>query len=187
MIEPQDLANGVRIELNDDVWTVVEFERVKPGKGGSFVRTKLKSIRTGRVLERTFKGTEKIPLAQIEYRKMQYVYRDGQDFVFMDMQTYEQITFTPELVGDNDNYLKEGNEIGVTWWRDKPAGLDMPMKVDLKVIDTFPGEKGNTVSQAMKPATLETGYVVQVPLFINVGDVVRVDTRDGKYEERVSS
>jgi elongation factor P len=183
-ITPQDLSNGVRIEMNDDIWTVVEFQHVKPGKGGAFVRTKLKSLTAGRVVDKTFKGTEKIKEADVEYRKMQLSYRDGEDFVFMDMESYDQTHFTPETVGDGVNYLKEGEEIGVLWWRGKPTGIDLPAKVDLKVVETMPGEKGNTVSQATKPATVETGYILQVPLFINEGDTIRIDTRDGKYEER---
>jgi elongation factor P len=184
-ITPQDLANGVRIEMSNDVWTVVDFQHVKPGKGGAFVRSKLKSITTGRVVDKTFKGTEKIEQANVEYRKMQYLYREGQDFVFMDLDSYDQNKLTHELVGAAANYLLESDEIGVIWWNGNPIGLDMPAKAVLKIIETMPGEKGNTVNNAMKPATVETGLVVQVPMFINPGDKIRVDTRDGKYEERV--
>ena len=148
------------------------------------MRTKLKSLSTGRVVERTFKGTERIPQAEVEYRNMQYVYREGEDFVFMDLGTYEQSTIPHDVLGDAPNYLKEGDEVSSLWWNGKPIGVDIPAKVELKIVETMPGVKGDTVTQATKPAVLETGYEVQVPLFINSGEVIRVDTRTGKYVER---
>ncbi len=185
LIIPQELSNGKRIEYNNDVFTVVDFQHVKPGKGGSFVRTKLKSLTTGRVLDNTFKGTEKIQLADVEYRKMQFSYREADDCVFMDLDSYEQITMPQDVLGDAVDYIKEGEEVTTIWWKSRPISMDIPAKVDLVVTDTIPGEKGNTVNNAMKPATMETGVVVQVPMFINVGDKIRIDTRDGSYESRV--
>jgi len=185
MITPQDLSNGKRIEFNNDVFTVVEFQHVKPGKGGSFVRTKLKSMTSGRVLDNTFKGTERIQLADVEYRKMQFSYREGEDCVFMDMDSYEQITMPHDVLGDAIDYIKEGEEVTTIWWKGRPINMDLPPKVDLKVVETMPAERGNTVNNALKAATVETGLVVQVPMFINIGDAIRINTRDGSYESRV--
>jgi len=185
IIIPTELSNGKRIEFNNDVYTIIEFQHVKPGKGGAFVRTKMKSLTNGRVLDNTFKGTEKITLADVEYRKMQFSYREGEDCVFMDMESYEQITMPHDVLGDAVDYIKEGEEVTTIWWKGRPINMDIPAKVDLVVTETMPGEKGNTVNNALKPATVETGLVVMVPMFINVGDKIRIDSRDGTYESRV--
>jgi elongation factor P len=157
---------------------------VKPGKGGAFVRTKLKNYRTGAVLERTFRADEKVPLAVIDKREMQYLYRDGNDFVFMDGESYEQIHVPTTELGGAVNYLKEGDSVVLPTYQEQVVGVDLPAAVELKVTETEPGIQGDRVSGARKPATLETGLVVQVPLFVEVGDTLKIDTRSGEYLTR---
>ncbi len=184
MISTNDFFTGLTIELDGEVYTVVEFMHVKPGKGSAFVRSKLKNVKTGYVVERTFRAGEKLPRARIEYREMQYLYSSGEDNFFMDTSTYEQISLSDERLGDGKKYLKENMLIGVLEYEGEPIGVELPNFVELAVVQTDPGLRGDTATGGSKPATLETGAVVQVPLFVNVGDVIRVDTRTGQYLER---
>ena len=176
MISVNDLRPGLTIELEGGVWQVVEFLHVKPGKGAAFVRTKLKNVQTAVVLERTFRAGERVEQAHVENRSMQFLYKSGTDYVVMDLENFEQISLTEETLGNAVKFLKENMEIDVQLYQGQPIGIDLPNTVELKVIQTDPGLKGDTASGGTKPATLETGAVVQVPLFINEGDVLRVDT-----------
>ncbi|MGI6361899.1 MAG: elongation factor P [Bacillota bacterium] len=184
MISSNDFKTGVSIEIDGDAYQVVEFQHVKPGKGAAFVRSKLKNARTGAVIERTFQAGEKIPKAHLDRREMQYLYHDGESYVVMDMETYDQINLSEEQIGDGKNYLKENMILMVLFFKDKIIGVDMPGQVELEVVETEPGIKGDTASGGNKPATLETGYVLRVPFFINVGDVLRINTKTGEYLER---
>jgi elongation factor P len=183
-ISTNDLKNGMALDLPEGLMTVVEFQHVKPGKGGAFVRTKLKNYRTGAVLDRTFRADEKVPLAVIDKREMQFLYREADDYVFMDNETYDQLQVSRPAVGDAANYLKEGDTAVLPMYKDEVVGIDLPAAVELDVTETEPGIQGDRVSGARKPATLETGLIVQVPLFVNVGDRVKVDTRSGEYLSR---
>ena len=183
-ISTNDLKNGMALDLPEGLMTVVEFQHVKPGKGGAFVRTKLKNYRTGAVLDRTFRADEKVPLAVIDKREMQFLYREGTDYVFMDNETYEQLHVAAENVGNATNYLKEGDSAVLPMYNDEVIGVDLPAAVELQVAETEPGIQGDRVSGARKPATLETGLVVQVPLFVNPGERIKVDTRSGEYLSR---
>ena len=165
--------------------TVVEFQHVKPGKGGAFVRTKLKNVRTGAVLDKTFRADEKLEQAIIDKREMQYLYRDGDHYVFMDNTTYDQMHVDAVALGDAQKYVKEGDSAVLQLYKGEIVGVDLPAAVELTVVETEPGVQGDRVSGAKKPATLETGHVVQVPLFVNQGDKVKVDTRSGEYLTRV--
>jgi elongation factor P len=172
------------LDLPEGLFSVVEFQHVKPGKGGAFVRTKLKNVRSGAVIERTYRADEKLEQAIIEKRDMQFLYRDGVDFVFMDTTTYEQMTASPDSLGDAPNYLKEADEANLQMYNGEIVGVDLPAAVELSVTETEPGIQGDRVSGARKPATLQTGLVVQVPLFVNTGDMIKVDTRSGEYLTR---
>lgn len=185
MISTNDLRTGLTIELDGEVWTVIEFLHVKPGKGAAFVRTKLKNVQTGAVLERTFRAGEKVPRAHVEYKEMQFLYKQGDEYVFMDANTFEQLTLSAETIGDGVKYLKENMTVGVEMYQGAPIGVTLPNFVELEVVDTDPGLKGDTQSGGSKPATLETGAVIQVPLFVKVGDRVQVDTRTDQYLKRV--
>ncbi|MEZ5141875.1 MAG: elongation factor P [Acidimicrobiales bacterium] len=180
-ITTNDLKNGMTLDLGEGLFQVVEFQHVKPGKGGAFVRTTLKNARTGAVLERTFRAGEKVERAVIDKREMQYLYRDGEDYVFMDNTTYEQLHVGAGQLGGAASYLVEGASPVLLMYQDEIVGIDLPAAVELTVADTEPGVQGDRVSGARKPATLETGLVVQVPLFINPGEKVKVDTRTGDY------
>lgn len=184
-VDTSQFRNGLKIELDGEPFTMIYFQHVKPGKGGAFVRTKLKNLRTGRVLDRTFRAGERLDEADVEERTMTYVYQDGENYVFMDTQTYDQTPFTPEQVGDARKFLKENLEVHVVLWRGRPIGVELPSFIEAAVTRCDPGVKGDTASGATKPATIETGAVLQVPLFIKEGDVLRVDTRTGEYVERV--
>lgn len=184
MISTNDFRTGLTIELDGEIYSVVDFQHVKPGKGSAFVRSKLRNIKTGFTVERTFRAGEKVPRAHIEYREMQFLYSSGEDNFFMDTSTYEQISLSDEKLGDNKKYLKENMVIGVQVYEGAPIGVELPNSVELAVTDTDPGLRGDTASGGTKPATLETGAVVQVPLFVSIGDVIRVDTRTGQYLER---
>ncbi len=184
MISTNDFRTGLTIELDGEVYAVVDFQHVKPGKGSAFVRSKLRNVKTGFTIERTFRAGEKVPRAHIEYREMQFLYSSGEDNFFMDTSTYEQINLNDEKLGDNKKYLKENMVIGVQVYEGAPIGVELPNSVELAVTDTDPGLRGDTASGGTKPATLETGAVVQVPLFVSIGDVIRVDTRTGQYLER---
>jgi elongation factor P len=183
-ISTNDLKNGMALDLPEGLVTVVEFQHVKPGKGGAFVRTKLKNVRSGAVLDRTFRADEKVTLAVIDKRDMQFLYREGTDYVFMDNETYDQLHVADDNVGNAVNYLKEGDSAVLPIYKDEVIGVDLPASVELEVKDTEPGIQGDRVSGARKPATLETGLVVQVPLFVNPGERIKVDTRTGEYLSR---
>ena len=184
MISVNDFRTGLTVELEGMAWQVVDFQHVKPGKGAAFVRSKLKNVKTGTIVERTFRAGEKIPRARLDKNEMQYLYNNGDEYVFMDNQSFEQVSLDKEQLGDGLKYLKENMNIHVMIYQGEIIALEMPNFVELQVIDTEPGIKGDTASGASKNATLETGVVVQVPLFINVGDVLRIDTRTGFYMER---
>ena len=186
-VSTNDLKNGMSLDLPEGLFSVVEFQHVKPGKGGAFVRTKLKNVRSGAVIERTYRADEKLEQAIIEKRDMQFLYRDGADFVFMDTTSYEQMNASPESLGEAPNYLKEGDEANLQMYNGEIVGVDLPAAVELTVTETEPGIQGDRVSGARKPATLETGHVVQVPLFVNIGDKVKVDTRSGEYLTRAGA
>jgi len=179
-----DLKNGMALNLPEGLMTVVEFQHVKPGKGGAFVRTKLKNVRTGAVVEKTFRSDEKVGHAVIDKREMQYLYRDGEQYVFMDNTTYDQMHVEAGTLGDAVKFLKEGDSPVLQMYGGQIVGVDLPAATELTVTQTEPGVQGDRVSGARKPATLETGLVVQVPLFVNSGDRVKVDTRTGEYLTR---
>ena len=187
MISTADFKRGLTIELDGEVFQIVEFQHVKPGKGGAFVRTKLRNIRTGNVFDRTFRAGERMELARVERRPMQYLYRSGSDYVLMDLETYDQMAMTPGQFRDGVKYLKEGLEVQVVMHEARVIGVELPDTVELQVSETDPGLRGDTASGGSKPAILETGAVVEVPLFISSGDIVRVDTRSGDYVARVSA
>jgi elongation factor P len=180
-ITTNDLKNGMTLNLGEGLFQVVEFQHVKPGKGGAFVRTTLRNVRTGAVLDLTFRAAEKVEQAMIDKREMQYLYRDGDGFVFMDNQTYEQSTVPAASLGEAANFITEGAAPSLQFYGDEVVGVEMPAAVELSVADTEPGVQGDRVSGARKPAVLETGLQVQVPLFVNVGDRLKVDTRSGEY------
>ena len=183
-VSTNDLKNGMTLELPEGLFSVVEFQHVKPGKGGAFVRTKLKNMRTGAVVDRTYRADEKLEQAIIDKREMQFLYRDGEDYVFMDSTSYEQLQVPRTALGDAASYLKEGHAVYLQMHGSDIVGVDLPAAVELSVAETEPGVQGDRVSGARKPATLETGLVVQVPLFVNPGDTIRVDTRTGEYLTR---
>ena len=182
-VSTAEFRKGLKIELDGQPYNIVEFQHVKPGKGGAFVRTKLKHLRLGRVVDRTFRAGEKVGLVDYEQRSMQYLYKDD-NFHFMNLDTYEQIALAPDVVGAAANWLKETMEVDVLIINGEPAGVDVPNFVELQVVKTDPGLRGDTASGGSKPATLETGAVVQVPLFIDQGEILRIDTRTGAYIER---
>jgi len=185
MITAGDFKNGLTIEMDGQVYQVVEFQHVKPGKGAAFVRTKLKNIMTGATVEKTFSPTDKFDRAHIERKDMQYLYNDGQLYYFMDVESYEQIPLSAEEIGDALKFIKENMTVKLLFFKEKVFGVEPPNFVELQVVETEPGVKGDTVTGATKNATLETGAVVKVPLFVNQGDIVRIDTRTGEYMERV--
>lgn len=185
MISAGDFRNGVTFEMDSQVYRIVDFQHVKPGKGAAFVRTKLKNVITGAVLEKTFNPTEKVEEAQIDRKDMQYLYNDGDVYYFMDNETYEQLPLNKEELGDTLKYLLDNMVVKVLSYKGKVFGIEPPMFVELEVTYTEPGFKGNTSTGTLKPATLETGYNVNVPLFVEIGDKVRIDTRSGEYMERV--
>ena len=184
MISAGEFRNGVTFEQDSQVLQVVEFQHVKPGKGAAFVRTKIKNIMTGAVVERTFNPTDKMPRAIVETKEMQYVYADGDLYYFMDLENYEQMPLNREQVEDAIPFVKESTNVTVRFFKGVAFNVTAPNFVELEVTDTEPGFKGDTASNTYKPATVETGYTLQVPLFINTGDRIRVDTRIGEYMER---
>lgn len=185
-ITTSDFYNGLNIEMEGEVFTIVDFQHVKLGRGSAYVRAKLKNIRTGKVLETTFRAGEKLERAELEERKVQFLYKSADTYHFMDMENYEEISLTSEQVGENGNYLKENLQVTLLNHKGKLLGINLPIFVELKVIETEPGVRGDTVSNVTKPAKLETGLVIQVPLFIEKEDVIKIDTRTGEYVERVS-
>ena len=183
-VSTNDLKNGMSLNLPEGLFSVVEFQHVKPGKGGAFVRTKLKNVRTGAVIERTYRADEKLDQALIDKREMQFLYLDGDSFVFMDNTDYEQLQTPRASLGDAASYLKEGDSAVIQMYDGEIVGVDLPAAVELTITETEPGVQGDRVSGARKPATLETGLTIQVPLFVNTGDKVKVDTRSGEYLTR---
>ena len=177
---------NLKIEIEGEPFTIVDFQHVKPGKGGAFVRTKMKSLITGNVLDKTFRSGDKVDVPDLEEKKMSFLYQDETGYCFMDSQTYDQMTLTKDQMGDALGYLKENVEVEVLLHNGKAIGIELPMFLNLKIIETDPGLKGNTASGGSKPAKLETGITIQVPLFVSTGEVVKVDTRTGYYIERVS-
>ena len=181
MISSNDFRSGVSIELDGSVWRVVEFLHVKPGKGSAFVRTKLKNAQTGNVVEKTFRAGETVPQANLDKRSMQYTYKDVDQFVFMDMETFEESRLTEEQLAEKAKYLKEEMEVNVLFWNETILDVELPTSVTLEVVETDPGVKGDTATGGTKPATLETGAQIMVPLFISIGEKVKVDTRNDSY------
>lgn len=186
MVTASDIRNGLVIEHKEDIFSVVEFLHVKPGKGGAFVRTKLKSIMDGHVIEETFRSNVRIKIVRLDEREMQYLYKDGDLYFFMNTETYEQQPFDEQQLGDVLQFLKENETIAVQFYENTPVTVELPTFVNLKITRSDPGVRGDTATGGTKPATLETGVVIQVPLFVTEGTVVKVDTRTGEYVERVS-
>ena len=184
-ITTNDLKNGITLQLDNGLFTVVEFQHVKPGKGGAFVRTKLRNLKNGNVLEKTFNAGIRVEQAILDKRDRQFLYKDGDDFVFMDTESYDQMTVTPAALGDAADYLVEQAMAIIAYYNGEIITVEIPASAELVITDTEPGVQGDRVSGARKPATLETGKVIQVPLFVNVGDKVKVDTRTGDYVTRV--
>jgi len=184
-VSTNDLKNGMTLDLDGTLFQVLEFQHVKPGKGGAFVRTKLRNVKTGAVLERTFNAGVKVALAIVERKEMQFLYRDGEAFTFMDMESYDQLPVGADVVGDAAGYLSEGSSATVAVHQGVPIAVELPASVALTVTQTQPAVKGDTKTNTLKPATLETGLQIQVPLFVEEGERVKVDTRSGTYIERV--
>lgn len=180
-----DIRNGLVINYNGDLVKIIEFQHVKTARGGARVRTKFKNIRTGQVVDNTFRSGEKIDIVRLEAKEMQYLYKDGSSYIFMNNETYDQIPLSEEIFKETSQFIKESEVIKVLFHNEKPFDVEIPIFVNLEVLTTEPGIKGDTVTGASKPAVLETGYTIQVPLFINVGDKIRIDTRTGSYCERV--
>jgi elongation factor P len=184
MVSAGDFRKGLTIEIDGQVWVIVDFQHVKPGKGAAFVRTKMKNIMQGNVLERTFNPTEKFENAHVDKKEMQYLYNDGELYYFMDNETYEQLPLNKDKVEDAMNFVKENMTVTIKFFKGEAFSVEPPNFVELAVSQTEPGFKGDTATAGNKPAILETGYKIMVPLFINEGDVIRVDTRTGEYMER---
>ncbi|PSO49857.1 MAG: elongation factor P [Cyanobacteria bacterium SW_9_44_58] len=184
MISTNDFRTGLTIELEGTVWRVVEFLHVKPGKGSAFVRTKLRHVQSGNVVERTFRAGETVPQATLEKRTMQYIYQQGEELVFMDMESFEEVPISPKQIGDRAKYISEGMEVGAIYWEGNLLEVEIPNTVVLEVTDTDPGVKGDTATGGSKPATVETGAQVMVPLFISVGERIKIDTRNDTYVGR---
>ncbi|MBD2013582.1 elongation factor P [Microcoleus sp. FACHB-53] len=181
MISSNDFRPGVTIELDGSVWRVVEFLHVKPGKGSAFVRTKLKNVQSGSVVEKTFRAGETVPQANLEKRTMQHTYKEADQFVFMDMETYEESSLNSSQIGERVKYLNEGMEVNVVTWGDQVLEVELPNSVVLEVVDTDPGVKGDTATGGTKPAIVSTGAQVMVPLFISIGERIKIDTRNDSY------
>ncbi|MDA8122429.1 MAG: elongation factor P [Deltaproteobacteria bacterium] len=184
MYSTGDFRNGLKIEFEGEPYLIVYFQHVKPGKGGAFVRTKMKNLKTGSVLEHTFRSGDKVDKPDLEEREMQFMYKTGNQYHFMDTGSYEQIYLDEDHVGDYGNYLIENLSVKILFYRGEPIGIDLPIFIVLRIVESEPGVRGDTVSGGSKPARLESGAVVQVPLFLDVGDRIKVDTRTGTYIER---
>jgi len=184
-VSTTEFRNGLKIEIDGEPYIIVEFQHVKPGKGGAFVRTKFKSLKSGNVTDKTFRAGEKVDVPNLEEKTMQYLYAADKDRVFMDTSSYEQVSMNEKQLGDSINYLKENMEIKVLYHKGQPINIDLPMFVELAIAKTDPGVRGDTASGGSKPATLESGAVIKVPFYLNEGDVVKVDTRSGTFIERV--
>lgn len=185
MASTSEFKNGLTIELDRDVYQIIEFQHVKPGKGGAFVRTRIRKMSTGQVIDKTFRAGESIEIARVDRKMMQYLYHTGEDYVFMDNDTFDQITLSETQIGPQVKFLKDNSEVMVMMYSERLLGVELPDTIDALIVQTDPGLKGDTASGGSKPATIETGAVVTVPLFINEGDRIRVDTRSEKYIERV--
>lgn len=185
MVSAGDFRNGLTIEIDGTVYQVIEFQHVKPGKGAAFVRTKLKNVVDGGVVEKTFRPTEKYPQAHIDKKEMQYLYNDGEMYNFMDNETYEQIALTEEAVGDSMKFVKENDNVKMVSYKGNIFAIEPPMFSELEVTETEPGVKGDTATNVTKPATVETGAQVAVPIFVNQGDKIQIDTRTGEYLKRL--
>ena len=185
MVSAGDVRNGLTIEYEGNVFQVIEFQHVKPGKGAAFVRTKLKNIKSGGIIEKSFRPTEKFPQAHIERKEMQYLYSDGDLFHFMDVETYDQIALSEDQVGDTLKFVKENEMVKILSHKGEVFAMEPPLFVELEITETEPGFKGDTSTGATKPATVETGALVYVPLFVEIGDVIKIDTRTGEYLSRV--
>lgn len=185
MISAGDFRNGVTIQYEGDIYTIIEFQHVKPGKGAAFVRTKLKNLKSGGVVEKTFRPSEKVPKAHIERKDMQYLYNDGELFHFMDVETYDQIALNENQLGDSLKFVKENEMVKILSHNGLVFGVEPPLFVELEITETEPGFKGDTATGATKPAVVETGATVYVPLFVETGTVIKIDTRTGEYLSRV--
>jgi elongation factor P len=184
-VSTSDFRTGITLDIPEGLMQIIDFQHVKPGKGGAFVRTKLRNVRTGAVIERTYNAGEKMEQAIIDNREMQFLYKSGDDFVFMDTSSFEQLDVAPSTLGESTDYLKENDSVLVRFYNEEIVGVELPAAVELVITECEPGIQGDRVSGAKKPATLETGKVIQVPLFVNQGDKVKVDTRSGDYMTRV--
>lgn len=185
MVSAGDFRNGMTVEIDGQVLQIVEFQHVKPGKGAAFVRTKCKNVINGGVVEKTFRPTETFPQANIERKEMQYLYKDGEQYVYMDMESYEQISLNEELVGDAMKFVKENEMCRICSYKGSVFSIEPPMFVELEITDTEPGLRGDTATNVMKPATVETGAEIKVPIFVNIGDKIQIDTRTSEYLKRV--
>lgn len=186
MIATTDFKRGVKIEYNDQAWTIVEFQHVNPGKGAAFTRTKIKNLETGRTIEVSFRSGDKVTIPDVALKEMQYLYNDGTNYTFMDNETFDQVALSDEELGDAKYYMLENSMLNVTYYKGRPVAVDVPNHVELKVKETPPNIKGDTSGGGGKPATMETGLVVQVPFHINEGDTLKIDTRTNEYLERVN-
>jgi elongation factor P len=186
MIATSDFKKGTRLLIDGSPWTITDFQHVKPGKGNQFTRTKMRNLVTGQNLERTFKSGEKFEEPNVEFKDMSFLYKDDNGFAFMDQTNFEQLSLSKDVVGSTSNYLIENMEVKVCFFNDRAVGIEVPGSVNLKVMETDPGFKGNTVTNTYKPATMETGVIVQVPLHISVGDVLKINTETGEFSERVN-
>ncbi len=187
MYTTSDIRKGLKVDIEGEPWIVVDFQFVKPGKGVAFTRTRLKNMITGLVSDRTFRSGDKFEKADLEEKEMQYLYQEGNKYCFMDTTTYEQVFLDEDRVGEVRNYLIENLVVKILFFKDQPIGLDLPNFIEMQVVGTEPGVKGDTAQGATKPATLSTGFVIQVPLFVEEGEVLKIDTRSGSYVERVKS
>ncbi|MGL5032513.1 MAG: elongation factor P [Microcystaceae cyanobacterium] len=187
MISSNDFRSGVTIELDGSVWRVIEFLHVKPGKGSAFVRTKLKNAQTGSVIEKTFRAGESVPQASLEKLTMQYTYKDSDQYVFMDMETFDEVRLNPDQLGDRVKFLKEEMSVNILFWNETVLDIELPNTIVLEITETDPGLKGDTATGGTKPAIVETGAQVMVPLFVTIGERIKIDTRDGSYLGREQS
>ncbi len=185
MADTSDFRNGLVINHKNNLVKIVEFLHVKPGKGGAFVRTKLKNIKTGQVIDETFRSGEKIDIIRLEALQFNYLYKDSDDYYFMNNETFEQISLSKDIIGSSSDFLIENTEITIVFHQESPIEIRLPVHMNYEIIDTDPGEKGNTAQGGTKPAKIETGVVLQVPLFVQIGDIVRIDTREKRYIERI--
>ncbi|WP_022670376.1 elongation factor P [Hippea alviniae] len=185
-IATNEFKRGVKLEIDNEPYEIVDYEHVKPGKGQAFVRVKLKNLKTGNVVEKTYKSGTKLPKADVEERMMQYLYKDNEGYNFMDLNTYDQYTIPEGVMGNAALFIQENKEVMVMLYKGTPIGVALPNFVELKIVETEPGFKGDTAATGTKPATLETGAVVQVPFFLKEGDIIKIDTRTGEYVERVN-